>query len=156
MIKNFLALFLSSAALFLGVAGYVYDTVLRSQQAIVEAGEARTVALQARATGIALNDIVSDLRVLAGQAETRHYLQRRDLALLRDVEVEFLNFALHKKRYDQVRILDSSGMEIVRINSADGHPSVVSQDQLQLKANRYYYFTRPELTSSSARVFLCG
>ncbi|MBK8750293.1 MAG: diguanylate cyclase [Candidatus Competibacteraceae bacterium] len=139
MIKNFLALFLSLTVLFLGVVGYVNNAAVHSQQLIVEAAEARTVALQAQAIGIALNDIVSDLRILAGQAKTRNYLRDRDTAVLRDIEVEFLNFALHKQHYDQVRILDSDGMEIVRINDADGRPTVVPQQRLQSKANRYYF-----------------
>ena len=88
VIKNFLALFLSLTVLFLGVVGYVHNAPRNSQQLIVEAGEARTVALQARASAIVLNDIVSDLRILAGQAETHNYLRHRDAEVLRNIEVE--------------------------------------------------------------------
>ncbi len=52
---------------------------------------------------------------------------------------EFTVFANKKKRYDQIRYLDSSGMEIVRINFNGGRPQVVKQRELQNKSSRYYF-----------------
>lgn len=139
-IKRFLALFLPLATVFVGVFWYVQDTTTRSQRAIVEAGEIRTVALQAQAAESALKDIVTDLRILAQGPEMDRYLERHDPDMLKNLELEFLNFAIHKKRYDQVRLLDPRGMEIVRVNHyRDGRSEIVPQDQLQPKGDRYYF-----------------
>ena len=139
-IKRFLALFLPLATVFVGVFWYVQDTTTRSQRAIVEAGEIRTVALQAQAAESALKDIVTDLRILAQGPEMDRYLERHDPDMLKNLELEFLNFAIHKKRYDQVRLLDRRGMEIVRVNHyRDGRSEIVPQDQLQPKGDRYYF-----------------
>lgn len=138
--KKFLALFLPLATVFLVVFWYVQDITTRSQHAIVKAGEIRTVALQARVAESTLNDIVTDLRILANGPTLHRYLDQRDPGLLKNLEFEFLNFATHKKRYDQVRILDGSGMEIVRINHyPDGRSEIISKDQLQPKGDRYYF-----------------
>ena len=44
-----------------------------------------------------------------------------------------------KKKYDQIRYLDETGMEAVRINFKNGCPEAVPAKQLQNKANRYYF-----------------
>jgi diguanylate cyclase (GGDEF)-like protein/PAS domain S-box-containing protein len=139
--KRFLKLFLPLAAVFLGVFWYVQDATLRSQRAIVEADEARTIALQAQTAESALNDIVTDLRILANNPEMSHYLEHwQNPEALKNLAVEFLNFATYKKRYDQIRFLDLQGMEIVRVNYyRDGRSEVVPQDQLQPKGDRYYF-----------------
>ena len=139
MLKNFLALSLSLAVLFLSVVSYIHDTFRRSEQTIVEADEAHTVALQARAVENNLKDIASDLRILASLAESHDPAQRHCLQWLHHTEAQFLNFTLYKQRYDQIRILDRDGMETLRIDDRQGHPKVTPRDQLQSKANRYYF-----------------
>ena len=139
MLKNFLALSLSLAVLFLSVVSYIHDTFRRSEQTIVEADEAHTVALQARAVENNLKDIASDLRILASLAESHDPAQRHCLQWLHHTEAQFLNFTLYKQRYDQIRILDRDGMETLRIDDRQGHPKVAPRDQLQSKANRYYF-----------------
>ena len=41
--------------------------------------------------------------------------------------------------YDQVRFLDKNGQELIRVNFNDGKPALVSEEQLQNKAKRYYF-----------------
>ena len=48
-------------------------------------------------------------------------------------------FSAHKKRYDQIRFLDNTGQEVVRINYNNGAPSVIAKEKLQNKAHRYYF-----------------
>ena len=140
MIRRFLAIFLPLAAVFVGTFWYVQDTTTRSQRAIVEAGETRTVALQAQIAESALHDIVTDLRILAHGPEMHRYLERHDSEALKNLEFEFLNLAVHKKRYDQIRLLDPVGMETARVNYyRENRAEIVPQDQLQPKGDRYYF-----------------
>ena len=56
------------------------------------------------------------------------------------LEREFLAFAQARKIYDQIRFLDTTGQEIVRINTGfEGESTVVPQKDLQNKADRYYF-----------------
>ncbi|MBC8320808.1 MAG: diguanylate cyclase [Bacteroidetes bacterium] len=52
---------------------------------------------------------------------------------------EFYIFSQSKKKYDQVRLLDLNGQEIIRINYDEGQPKTVPRNQLQSKKNRYYF-----------------
>jgi len=59
---------------------------------------------------------------------------------LESLSREFFLFSLTGRGvYDQVRFLDSEGMEIVRINYIDGQPVKVPPHQLQNKVNRNYF-----------------
>jgi len=42
-------------------------------------------------------------------------------------------------RYDQIRFLNETGMEQIRINFNKNNPFIVSEDKLQNKAKRYYF-----------------
>lgn len=43
------------------------------------------------------------------------------------------------KRYDQMRILSAAGNELIRVNFNAGQPSTTPYEDLQNKANRYYF-----------------
>ncbi len=44
-----------------------------------------------------------------------------------------------KNIYDQVRIIDNTGQEIIRVNFNQGDPFIVSEENLQNKSGRYYF-----------------
>jgi signal transduction histidine kinase len=52
---------------------------------------------------------------------------------------DWLTFLRTKGIYDQIRWLDSSGQERIRVNFNTGIPSGVPQDKLQNKGKRYYF-----------------
>ena len=51
---------------------------------------------------------------------------------------EFVAFAVTHPMYYQIRYIDETGMEVVRVNSRDGMVEVVPEDRLQQKGHRYY------------------
>lgn len=51
----------------------------------------------------------------------------------------FLNFAIRRRFYDQIRLLDAEGSEIARVNYNQGQPAIVPDDLLQNKKGRYYF-----------------
>lgn len=51
----------------------------------------------------------------------------------------FLTVSKTKKLYGQIRYIDKTGMEIIRINYRDGQAVIVPDNKLQSKANRYYF-----------------
>ena len=55
------------------------------------------------------------------------------------IETEFLVWLSMKNAYDQIRVLDNTGQEILRANYNNGNPSIVSESDLQNKSSRYYF-----------------
>jgi diguanylate cyclase (GGDEF)-like protein/PAS domain S-box-containing protein len=82
---------------------------------------------------LSLMEVESDTRYL------REKLQTNLLTNPHALEEDFFYFMAEKKRYDQIRFLDTSGMEKIRLNYNAGHPYVVDETQLQNKAARYYF-----------------
>lgn len=153
MMKRFLPVFVPLAAVFLAAFWYIQDTTVSSKRDIVEAGEARIVALQAQVAGRALQDLATDLQILANGPALHHYLMRQDSDALYRLALEFQNFSRHKRRYDQIRLLDLHGMEIVRVNfSPDDGAEIVPSEQLQSKGGRYYFTDAIDL--APAQIFV--
>ncbi len=48
-------------------------------------------------------------------------------------------FSSQKRIYDQIRLLDKDGMELLRINLTEDGASIVPPERLQNKATRYYF-----------------
>ncbi len=84
-------------------------------------------------------DITADLRALAGSTAIYRMLNSGGTEAMEDVAKDFLAFAANKNKYDQIRYIDSSGMEVIRVNYNKGQPVIVPTEQLQRKADRYYF-----------------
>ena len=52
---------------------------------------------------------------------------------------EFLNFAQVQQIYDQVRFIDATGQEVIRINTDNGISEIVTERALSNKSGRYYF-----------------
>ena len=86
-----------------------------------------------------ISNIQSDVNFLARQAEIHGYFDHLDAATLNTMAKDFALFADEKIVYDQIRLIDSKGQEVIRINHRDGRSVIVDKDQLQNKARRYYF-----------------
>ena len=81
--------------------------------------------------------VLRDLPSLQSLMNTSDATQR--FHLLRILEKEFLNLAAHHQVFQQVRLLDSDGMEIVRANTKGTSSWLTPVDKLQEKGDRYYF-----------------
>lgn len=97
------------------------------------------VDLQREAVSRGLNQVVADMRTLAGQNELAAYLDSGDPVWRQRMAAEYQVLARHARVYDQIRVLDDRGMEVVRVNYNAGNPAVVPDEALQDKAGRYYF-----------------
>ncbi|WP_238696315.1 cache domain-containing protein [Thiomicrorhabdus sediminis] len=92
-----------------------------------------------------------DVLFLASLAEN-HFMpieQKFDLPFITDI---MANYLVSSPLVDQVRLLSSNGMELIRINESKGQAEIVAQTRLQDKANRYYFTDVKGLTSGSISV----
>jgi diguanylate cyclase (GGDEF)-like protein/PAS domain S-box-containing protein len=81
----------------------------------------------------------SDLLHLAASVYVLDLLRSNTPEARAKLADEFISVLKAKKHYDQIRYLDSTGMEVVRVNYNSGLPLAVPDDKLQHKGERYYF-----------------
>ncbi len=86
-----------------------------------------------------LQAISADLMFLVESEAVSQVLESGTATTRRHLAGAFAYLAAHRQRYDQLRLLDASGMEIVRVNFNGGDVRVVPDEQLQDKSGRYYF-----------------
>lgn len=137
--RRFLLLFLPFAVLFalalLMFFGYQSD-ILREQ---VLNNERHVAELARRTIHNEFRDAITDVLFLGQQNEIADLFAHDDANTRRRLGREFASFAKRRRRYDQIRILDLRGNELVRVNYLQGIPTVVPQWELQNKAKREYF-----------------
>lgn len=81
----------------------------------------------------------ADALFLADQIALRQFVGG-DVAQLGHLQQEYSHFVNRKQVYDQIRLIDLSGQELLRVNyAADGLSAAVQQAELQDKSDRYYF-----------------
>jgi signal transduction histidine kinase len=157
MAKQFLSLFLPLTAL-VGtglVAFYQFQThLIRSE---IASTERREVDVKAASFANRFNTIRADLMGLAEQHELQVIL---DSALLPEtvqkfraaLAEEYLAVSQQKQQYDQIRFLDASGQEVVRVNFNQGQPSIVPDQRLQNQAKHHWF--KDALALQNGEVFM--
>lgn len=93
----------------------------------------------------ALREILADLRVAARLPAMQQYLHDPTAEREQTLAGAFKNIMEAYQRYSQIRLLDMSGREIVRINQANGRAVVIAREDLQDKSERYYFKAAREL-----------
>ncbi|MEH2350473.1 MAG: ATP-binding protein [Nostoc sp.] len=138
LIKNFLIVFLPLSALVGSVVGAIYYQQVQTEKVVLQTNELGKVDLQTKVISGDFHSVVSDLMVISKKNDLQRILQGVDgeqQALSR----ELLLFSRYKKLYDQIRFLDRSGKEIVRVNFNQGEPGIVPEEKLQVQAKRYWF-----------------
>jgi class 3 adenylate cyclase/PAS domain-containing protein len=99
--------------------------------------------------------IVSDLMFLAEQHQLKAFLDKKKGNAKKHWQIlaeEYRKFSALKKLYDQIRFLDKTGMEVVRVNFNAGNSSIVHRSKLQPKGKRYYF--RDTFVLKQGKVFI--
>jgi signal transduction histidine kinase len=137
--KRFFAVFLPLAALVLAISWIIYSAQTRGARILLEKRQEDHVALARRVIVRNFDSIVSDVMVLSEDQSLKTYLRTGETAYLRALADAFRSYGSNKRYYDQIRFLDETGMERVRVNFDEDGPNVVPDDQLQFKGDRYYF-----------------
>ena len=104
-----------------------------------ESSESLNVELARRMMVADIDAVITDLLFLGRYVESQSTAHLHMEAYLHRLGEVFQHFAQQKRLYDQVRMLDASGYEIVRINFNDGNPQIIQTARLQDKSQRYYF-----------------
>jgi len=86
-----------------------------------------------------IEDIASDLMILNDEINLQGPSNINDKKYIDFLSKELLVLSKRKRIYDQIRLLDNTGMERIRVNFNYGKPFIVPEINLQFKGNRYYF-----------------
>jgi len=137
--NNFLKVFLPLALVSFLIALIYFITQTRSHRAALEVEQIGLVEDQHKLISSEFDSITGDLLFLADHNELQDYLYSPDAALKTAVANEYLLFAARKGIYDQIRFLDETGMEVIRVNYNAGEAAIVPDEALQFKGDRTYF-----------------
>jgi signal transduction histidine kinase len=119
--------------------GYIYSVDASSELATIEANEQTRIEVLSEVISSDFNAVVSDLILVADDVDLARWLADDGSASRADVAQHFLSMSENTGLFDQIRYIDETGMEVVRVNYNNGDPEIVPDDQLQNKAGRYYF-----------------
>ncbi len=140
--KGFFLLFIPLFGIALFVLLTFYFSRTTAAHHIILSGENERISLQQKNMASDLDSVVGDLRFLASDRHLQEITNAdagRFSELNTDLAQEYLKYSSAKKMYDQIRFLDISGMEVVRVNFNSGSPDIVAPSKLQNKKGRYYF-----------------
>ncbi len=87
--------------------------------------------------------VIKDIFVLRDLPQLRLFLETKEdtakTKFLESAEEAFLALSRHHQIYHQVRFLDETGMERIRVNFDGTDTRLVPVSELQLKSHRYYF-----------------
>ena len=130
--------YLSSLGLFLLLLLNVYQQQQQSSITHAINQEAPQLALIKNSLSERISNAALDTLMLARQ-ENLQLLFNGDKAARARITRDYANLASIKPVYEQIRFIDSQGMERIRVDQGTLAPEVVGQTRLQNKHHRYYF-----------------
>ena len=89
--------------------------------------------------GAYMSTAFNHLKSIYNETETQNAINTNNPGVLKLLEKSFLNLAQRNPVYDQVRWIDETGREKIRISREKGEPYIESRQNLQDKSQRYYF-----------------
>jgi two-component system, sensor histidine kinase and response regulator len=96
------------------------------------------VEQEKRFTESSIATYISDVKIVSDLV-SNHFDLKGDKKANSELTGDLKSFVDQRGIYDQVRFLDSNGMEIIRIEKSGRDAVVVPENELQNKAKRYYF-----------------
>jgi len=139
LMTNFLRLFLPTAAFVLaGIFFYGQSEIERDASRLMSR-ETLHVGLGAGTLSRHLEGITRDLTFLASHSALQAAVNAPTPANIGHLAEDLANFSRSSGIYDQLRWIDETGMERVRIDYIGGQGIVIPADKLQNKGQRYFF-----------------
>ena len=130
--------FLISIPIFIVRTNNTYSIISTNMKTDINA---YTSAIDDQVANVATNlllmeNLIKNRDILINDNSTLEFKSLDDKLLL---ENDLLDWIQTYNIYDQIRIIDVSGNEVLRINHNNGNSYVVSDEDLQNKSDRYYF-----------------
>jgi diguanylate cyclase (GGDEF)-like protein len=143
--RYLLALVLPSALLCLVFVFSLYNEEQDRARETIAAGERLRLAAGVRALNGDLAGLAGDVRFLASLPSLSAAMNGADEASIARLSGDLRAFSASRRIYDQVRWIDETGMERVRVDFAQNEALVLPFDRLQDKGQRYYFTAAMQL-----------
>lgn len=139
LFRNLLFIFIP-ALVFLFILSSYYLSVSKSADLrVIKASEYYTIEKNASVITEDIRFIVKSMLVLSETPMVINVLEGNVLTYTGHVKNYFIDFANRFKIFDQIRIIDSSGFEVIRVDYNNGLANFIDDQLLQNKKNRYYF-----------------
>jgi len=141
MLNRFLILFLPLSALIGSLLVVIYYADTGNEENTTAAYTSKTIPLLQNVIQGELKSVISDLKMLALHRALRNKLYKISAIdeINKAIGYELLMLSTTHKTYDQIRLLNKKGMEIIRVSYNNGQPIIVEEESLQPKGDRYYF-----------------
>ncbi len=135
--RYFLKYFFCLALISGAVIFLIYIKERGAEKKILYAREKNFVSMEKDELDRDFSDVISDLRFISKGHEVYKFVERSGGG--RDILSDLSTYCANKAYCDHMRIIDSNGMERLRVESKDGRILVSPESELQDKAGRYYF-----------------
>lgn len=135
---NFMMIFIPLSVLISALLFYIYHSETTADLEIITALERNKLSFKFEVISKEYTSITDDLKMISNSHEMEKILNGIPFDV-NDLSADLLALSIIKKKYDQIRYLDETGLEVIRINFNNGKPVVVPSEKLQNKARRYYF-----------------
>ena len=139
IVRLFLFIFIPIAILNIGSVHLRYHTEFTQTQDLFRQDQEQYLNSVERFIDLQYEELYQDLFVLINATEMIDYTTLQIPENQQGIELLFLRIAQSKTSFDQIRFLDETGQELVRVNKGENKPILVSADGLQNKQSRYYF-----------------
>lgn len=143
-ILRYAAIIFFPIVILAGLASFYNDKlVIASNLKILQEHEMNRVAMQKHAIKNVFENIVSDLEIVSLHSDLKKILSHvnatESVKHQKNLGEEFLAFIHHKEVYDQLRVLNQQGMEIIRVEKTAESERLVPLGELQNQAGSPYF-----------------
>lgn len=147
--RNLLVLFLPWALLIVLVSNLLYDRLLDVRLAPMQHVQQATLGEGLNFLNRRLASLRDNLMFLARQPLLNKALSSQTPADIQVLGQLFQQFSSSAKIYDQIRWIDETGQERVRIDYDDGVAHVVDAAHLENRSDRYYFVETMNLSEGA-------
>ena len=133
------------------VSSLHHEDQVRVRENLEAAEELRLVA-GARSLIGDIEMIAGDIRLMSSLPSLARALDQGDAQSLDALTADLVALSASRRLYDQLRWIDESGMERVRVDYVQNQPFVVPVERLQNKAQRYFFIDTMKLAPAEIYV----
>ncbi|MES9863306.1 MAG: sensor domain-containing diguanylate cyclase [Candidatus Thiodiazotropha sp. LLP2] len=135
----FLKIFIPVSLLFCTIFYIFSKQTQKYEQQTLKYREESALKRASDFTSVLFKDKLTDLFLLSEGETLRKFLHNDKMLNWVQVSREFSLFIRRKTNYNQIRLIDINGKEIVRVNKKTDEPEIVPKHNLQDKSDRYYF-----------------
>ena len=137
---KFSLLFLPPLIFLFGISAWLFNIERESELSLIQQSQKFNIEQQQYLFEHEVIGAVQDLLFLTSLNDIHQVIEQRESRHLRDLLAsEFKTLMEYKGIYDQIRLLDENGKEIIRVNYKSGEGEITPDSRLQFKGDRYYF-----------------